>query len=181
MMHRHSQYVGLLRTLATKHRLIQHSEATPRFARIVTSIDPLQRVVDLHELSEKILGRRLKPGPGQQVLVVESLQTDYKSNGGDNRTRVRHGAFMVLQQVPGRDHDAIEAAIDATETTGEQLWGALEHRLADQVKVRLVDESLGSDAIGPLGDGTWYGTRFDFDFTTPASAALAYNPDVFLP
>jgi hypothetical protein len=180
MMHRHSQYVGLLRELATKHQLIQHREASPRFARIITSIDPLQRVVDLHELSEKILGRRLKPGPGQQVLVVESLQTDYQGGVGDNRTRLRHGAFLVLQQVPKNDYDAIEAAIDRTEQTAEELIGALEYRLAGQVKVRILPESLGSDAIGPLGDGTWYGTRMDFDFTNPASAALAYNPSAFL-
>lgn len=180
MMLRHSHYVGLLRELATRHQLIQHSEAAPRFARIVTSIDPLQRVVDLHELSEKILGRRIKPGPGQQVLVVESLQTDYQGGVGDNRTRLRHGAFLVLQQVPKNDHDAIEAAIDLTEQTAEELIGALENRLAGQVKVRLLPESLGSDAIGPLGDGTWYGTRMDFDFTNPASAALAYNPSAFL-
>ena len=180
MILRHSHYVGLLRELATRHKLIQHSEAAPRFARIITSIDPLQRIVDLHELSEKILGRRLKPGTGQQVLVVESLQTDYQGGVGDNRTRVRHGAYMVLQQVPTRDYDAIEAAIDATETTAEELMGGFEKALEGQVKVRVLPESLGSDAIGPLGDGTWYGTRLDFDFTTPASAALAYNPNAFI-
>ncbi|WP_400194044.1 hypothetical protein [Hymenobacter sp. B81] len=179
-MLRHSEYIALLRNLATRHVSIGHTPAASRFARIVVSIDPLQRVVDLHEFTNNVLGARLKPALGQQVLVVESCQTDYLDNGGDNRTRLRHAAFMVLQQVKANDHDAVEAALDATEETAEDLIGGIEFLLADQVKVRIQPNSLGSDSIGPLGDGTWYGTRMDFDFTTPATAALAYKPYKFL-
>jgi hypothetical protein len=178
MMLRHSHYVGLLRTLATTHKRIQHTPAAPRFARIVISVDPMQRVVDMHELGQLL--KKLKAGPGDQVLVVESCTTDYLDNGGDNRQRRRHGAYMVLQNVKSAtDHDAIEAALDETEVTAEEIVGGIEHGLAGQVKVRLIPGSLGGDSIGPLGDGTWYGHRMDFDFTTPASAALAYNPAAF--
>ncbi|MBC6698868.1 hypothetical protein [Hymenobacter sp. BT190] len=176
---RTTDYNSLFRGLATRHKLIQHTEAAPRYARIVVSIDPYQKVVDMHELMTKIIGVRLKPGPGEQVLVVESFHTLYRE-AGDNRTRLRSGAFMVLQQVKTKNHDAIELVLDATEQTGEQLLGAI---LADrkyQVKYRFDPGSITSDELGPLGDGTWYGTRFDFDFVTPANQALAYTPDAFI-
>ncbi|WP_375435099.1 hypothetical protein [uncultured Hymenobacter sp.] len=179
MMLRHSQYVGLLRLLATRHKKIQHTDAAPRFVRLVVSQDPQMRVVDMHELVTKIIGRGIKPGLGQQVLVAESCVTDYLDNTGDNRQRLRHAAFLVLVQVKLNDHDAIEVALDETEQTAEEIMGGLEHQLSGQVKVRVLPASLRSEAIGPLGDGTWYGTRLDFDFTTPASAALAYNPNAF--
>ncbi|TGE26898.1 hypothetical protein [Hymenobacter metallicola] len=182
MLLRHSHYIGLLRTLATTHKKIQHTEALPRFVRIVVSQDPTMRQVDMHELISKITGRPSKSRipVGSQVLVAESLVTDYLDNGGDNRQRVRFGAFLVLVQVPSAtDHDAIEQALDATEQTAEELMGAIEHALQGQVKVRITPGSLGGESIGPLGDGTWYGTRLDFQFTTPASAALTYNPDAF--
>ncbi|GAA3954120.1 hypothetical protein [Hymenobacter algoricola] len=179
-MLRHSQYVGLLRTLATTHKKIQHTPVAPRFARVIISVDPMQRVVDMHELGTLLT--KLKAGPGAQVLVVESCTTDYLDNGGDNRQRRRHGAFMVLQKLKSNtDYDAIEHALDATEITAEQIVGGIEQHLAGQVKVRLVPGSLAGDDIGPLGDGTWYGHRMDFDFTTPASAALAYDSSAFNP
>ncbi|UOR06749.1 hypothetical protein MUN82_06520 [Hymenobacter aerilatus] len=176
---RTSEYNALFRGLAMRHKLIQHTEAAPRFCRIVVSIDPLQKIVDMSELMSKVIGRTIKPGPGQQVLVVESFHTQYRESG-DNRTRLRSGAFMVLQQVTAGDHDAIEQVLDRTEQTGEELLAAI---LADpkyQVKNRFDPSSITSDELGPLGNGTWYGTRFDFDFITPASAALHHNPTAFL-
>ena len=128
----------------------------------------------------KVIGRRLKPGPGQQVLVVESFHTQYRE-AGDNRTRLRSGAFMVLQQVASTDYDAIEQVLDRTEQTGEELLAEILAQPEYQIKHRFEPGSITSDELGPLGDGTWYGTRFDFDFTTPASAALRRNPAAFLP
>lgn len=179
-MLRHSQYVALLRDLATRHQKIKHTPEVPRFARVVVSIDPFQKQVDLAEMAETQLGRNFQPGSTTQMLVVESCHTQYLDNGGDNKQRRRSGAFYVFQQVEtAKDQDEIEAAIDATEETGEQILAAVLHSLAGQVKVRIDEKSITSDTIGPIGDGTWYGTRFDFDFTTPATAALAYNPAVF--
>ncbi|OUJ68674.1 hypothetical protein [Hymenobacter crusticola] len=175
---RTTDYNALFRGWAKRHKLIQHTEAAPRFARIVVSIDPLQKIVDMAELNSLLT--QLKAGPGQQVLVLESFHTQYRESG-DNRTRVRAGAFMVLQQVPDRKYDGIEQALDRTEQTGEEILAGI---LADpkyQVKNRLDVNSIQSDEIGPLANGTWYGTRWDFDFTTPASAALHYKADAFLP
>lgn len=174
--------MGLLRTLATTHKRILHTEALPRFVRIIVSQDPYLRQADMAELVSKITGRagKTKPPVGSQVLVAESCVTDYRDNGGDNRQRVRQAAFMVLMQVPSATaHDAIEQALDDTEQTAEELMGAIEHALQGQVKVRITPGSLASESLGPLGDGTWYGTRLDFEFTTPATAALAYKPDAF--
>ena len=180
-MLRHSQYVALFRDLATRHQLIQHTPAVPRFARVVVSIDPFQKAVDLAEMAENQLDRYYKPGSTSQMLVVESCHTQYLDNGGDNKQRRRSGAFYVFQKVDERtNQDQIEAAIDASEQTGEQILGALLHALSGQVKVRVDEKSISSDTIGPVGDGTWYGTRFDFDFTNPATQALAYNPAAFL-
>ncbi|SHL87973.1 hypothetical protein [Hymenobacter psychrotolerans] len=180
-MLRHSQYVALFRDLATRHQKIQHSPKVPRFARVVVSIDPFQKQVDLAEMAEKQLGRHYAPGSTSQMLVVESCHTQYLDNGGDNRQRRRSGAFYVFQKLP-KDftQDDIELAIDATEETGEQLLAAVLHALAGQVKVRLDEKSISADTIGPIGDGSWYGTRFDFDFTNPATAALTYNPAAFI-
>ncbi|PJJ59447.1 hypothetical protein [Hymenobacter chitinivorans] len=181
MLLRHSQYVGLLRQLAMTHKRIQHTAALSRFARIIVAQDPYQRQAEMHELT-KVIGRtgKVKPPAGSHVLVAESCVTDYRDNQGDNRQRVRHGAFMVLQQVPSAtDNDAIELALDDTEQTAEEIMGAIEHALQGQVKVRITPGSLASESLGPLGDGTWYGTRLDFEFTTPATAALAYKPDAF--
>lgn len=181
MMLRHSQYVSLLRELATRHRLIQHTPAVARFARVIVSIDPFQKAVDLAEMTENQLGRFYRQGATSQMLVVESCHTQYLDNGGDNRQRRRSGAFYVFQKLANpQSQDQIEAAIDATEQTGEEIMGGLLHALLGQVKVRVDEKSITSDTIGPIGDGTWYGTRFDFDFTTPATAALVYNPAAFI-
>lgn len=181
-MLRHSQYVARLRELATRHRLIQHTPQVVRFARVVVSIDPFQKAVDLAEMTENMLGRFYKAGATSQVLVVESCHTQYQDNGGDNKQRRRSGAYYVFQKVANaKDPDQVEAAIDASEQTGEEVMAALLHSLNGQTKVRLDEKSITSDTIGPVGDGTWYGTRFDFDFTNPATAALAYNPTAFLP
>ncbi|OWP62876.1 hypothetical protein CDA63_11705 [Hymenobacter amundsenii] len=180
MLLRHSQYVALFRDLATRHQLIQHTPAVVRFARVVVSIDPFQKIVDLAEMTENMLGRYYKPGATSQVLVVESCHTQYLDNGGDHKQRRRSGAFYVFQKIANpKDQDQVEVAIDASEQTGEQIMAAVLHALAGQVKVRVDEKSITADTIGPVGDGTWYGTRFDFDFTNPATAALAYNPAAF--
>ncbi|MDO7875547.1 hypothetical protein Q5H93_12455 [Hymenobacter sp. ASUV-10] len=174
---RNSQYAALFKGKAETHGLIRHRDNSPRFARIIVSIDPLQRQVDLLEMQETLLGRLLKPNHGEQVLVLESLQTQYTDNQGDHYQRRRRGAFFILEQVPkGQDH---WLALDRTEQTGEEILGAILADYADDVQVRWPIEAIQSDAVGPLHDGTWYGTRFDLEFTTPANAALAYRPEAF--
>lgn len=175
---RNATYEGLFYRLASAHYLIRHRDDSPRFARVIVSVDPLQKQVDLLEMQETLLGRFLKPNPGEQVLVIESLQTAYRDNKGDNYQRQRRGAFFVLEQV--LDKAKSWDALDRTEQTGEDLLGAVLHEYRDQPKVaRWEVGSIQSDAVGPLHDGTWYGTRFDFEFFTPATAALTYNPAAF--
>jgi hypothetical protein len=175
---RSSTYEGLFYHLAKSHQLIRHQDDEPRFARIVVSVDPLQRQVDLHEMQTVLLGRYLKPGAGQQVLVLESLQTAYQDNEGDNYQRKRRGAFFVLEKVT--DPKKAWETLDRTEQTGEELFGAILEKFSSDPKVRWQVGSLQADAVGPLGEGSnWYGTRFDFEFSTPATAALRFNPAVF--
>ncbi|RSK44716.1 hypothetical protein [Hymenobacter perfusus] len=179
-MLRHSEYVAVFRELATRHQKIQHTPQVARFARVVVSIDPFQKMVDLAEMTSTQLGRNYQEGATSQMLVVESCHTQYLDNGGDHKQRRRSGAFYVFEKLPkGFTQDHIETAIDATEQTGEQILAAVLHQLSGQVKVRIDEKSISSDTIGPVGDGTWYGTRFDFDFTNPAGAALVYNSAVF--
>ncbi|MGI4762330.1 MAG: hypothetical protein ACRYF0_16590 [Janthinobacterium lividum] len=174
---RNAAYEGLFYELARTHNLIRHQDAAPRFARIIVSVDPMQKLADLAEMEETLLGRYLRPESGQQVLVLESLQSQVQDNQGDNQQLRRRGAFFVLQQAEhARDAWRI---LDQTETTGEQLLGAVRHQLQDTPKIRLVLGSIALDAIGPIGDGTWYGTRFDFEFSTPATRALSYDPAAF--
>ena len=174
---RNATYEALFYRLASQHVLIRHRDNSPRFARIIVSVDPLQRQMDLAEMQETLLGNFLKPGAGEQVLVIESLQTGYQDNKGDNYQHQRRGAFMVLEQV--LDKTKAWEALDRTEQTGEQLLGAVLHEYADSPKVRWPVGSIQSDALGPLHDGSWYGTRFDFEFFTPATGALSYNPAAF--
>lgn len=176
---RAATYEGLFYDLATRHKLIRHSDDQPRFARLVVSVDPMQKQVDLYEMQTTLLGSYLKAGAGEQVLVLESLQTAYQDNKGDNYQHRRRGAFFILEQVleKGREWEAL----DRTELTGEQLLGAVLEQYRDQPKVRWEVGSIQSDAVGPVGgDLTWYGTRFDFEFFTPATGALTYQPAAFL-
>jgi hypothetical protein len=176
---RNAAYEGLFYKLAQTHNLIRHRDDSPRFARIIVSVDPIQKLADLAEMEEVLLGRYLKPGAGQHVLVLESLQSQVQDNQGDNYQHRRRGAFFVLAQAPhARDAWSV---LDQTETTGEQLLGAVLHELRDTPKTRLTVGSITLDAVGPIGDGTWYGTRFDFEFFTPATGALSYQPAAFTP
>jgi len=178
---RNATYEALFYRLATDHQLIRHRDDSPRFARIIVSVDPLQKQVDLLEMQETLLGRELKAGAGEQVLVIESLQTAVRNNNGDNYQHQRRGAFFVLEQVT--DKSLAWEALDRTEITGEQLLGAVLHEYRDQPgQLRLEPGSIQADAVGPVGsDLTWYGTRFDFEFFTPATKALAYNLAAFTP
>jgi len=176
---RNGQYEALFRRLASEHLLIAHRDDSPRFARIIVSVDPLQRQVDLAEMQETLLGDFLKPDAGEQVLVLESLQTSYQDNKGDNYQHQRRGAFFVLQQV--LDKDKVWETLDLTEQTGEELLGKVLHEYEGQAKVRWPVGSIQADAVGPLHDGSWYGTRFDFEFFTPATSALRFNPAAFKP
>ena len=174
---RNAHYEALFRRLASQHVLIRHRDDSPRFARIIVSVDPLQRQMDLAEMQETLLGNFLKPGAGEQVLVLESTQTAYLDNKGDNYQRQRRGAFFVLEQV--LDKSKCWEALDRTEVTGEQLLGAILHEYADKPQVRWPVGGIQADAVGPLHDGSWYGTRFDFEFFTPATGALRYDPAAF--
>ncbi|MGI4871456.1 MAG: hypothetical protein ACRYFX_09795 [Janthinobacterium lividum] len=175
---RNATYEGLFYRLAKAHQLIRHRDDSPRFARVIVSVDPMQKQVDLYEMQTTLLGRYLQAGAGEQVLVIESLQTAYRDNRGDNYQRQRRGAFFVLEQV--LDKAQAWQALDRTELTGEQLLGAVLHEYADDPRVRWEVGSLQADAVGPVGaDLTWYGTRFDFEFFTPATAALQYQPTAF--
>lgn len=176
---RNAQYESLFRRLASAHHLIRHSEESVRFARIIVSVDPMQKQVDLYEMQTTLLGDYLKPDAGEQVLVLESLQTAYQDNQGDNYQHMRRGAFFVLEQAT--DKAKAWEALDRTEQTGEELLGAILHEYRDKPKDgRWLVGSIQSDAVGPVGgDLTWYGTRFDFEFHTPATKSLAYKPAAF--
>lgn len=174
---RHLAYCTLFRTLAERHQLIRHTVATPRFARIVVSLDPIQRLLDLQEFTS-VLATRLKPGGGTHAMVLETCNTQYRDNGGDHRNRQRHGAFLILTKC-GKEPDDISAALDSCEIVGENILAAVLHEFADDPRTRFAVGDFTSDAVGPLGDGTWYGVRFDFEYTTPANAALTYDPAAF--
>lgn len=173
---RNATYAALFEGLASRHELIRHRPDSPSFARIIVSADPYQRQVDLLEMQELFLSQVNLADPSDQVLVLESLQTQYRDNQGDNYQRQSRGAFFVLQQKT----DALEAweILDRTEQTGEELLAAVRHQYEHQVKVRFPVASVLSDAIGPLTGG-WYGTRFDFEILSPANAGLTYNPTKF--
>lgn len=175
---RNSAYSALFEGLATRHGRIRHRPDSPRFARIIVSVDPLQRQVDLLEMQEVLLGRFLQPGAGEQVLVLESLQSSFSDNTGDNYQQRSRGAFFLLEQ----KSDDVEAweILDRTEQSGEEILAAARREYEDTVKVRFPVGAILSDAVGPLHDGTWYGTRFDFEIISPANAALAYNPAAFI-
>ncbi len=174
---RQKAYCNLFRGLAERHKLIQHSPAVPRFARIVVSLDPIQRLIDLQEFTQ-LLGVRLKASANKYALVLETTNTQYRDNGGDNYQRNRHGAFLLLTPC-GTDPDAISDALDECEVIGEEIMAGAVEALKEDFKTRFQVASITNDCIGPLGNGGWYGVRFDFEFTSPATSALSYNPAAF--
>ena len=175
-------YSELLRDLATRHVDIRHSTAPKgcRYLKVVVAADPIQKEVNLANFYNK--AKATWPGNAPFVLHL-SYDTLYEDTGSDQVLAHRRGGFIVLLKAKDTDESRDEV-LTLTERIGHELLAAVcdffrgpAGRRAGRVLQRT---GMAADAVGPLGD-SFYGTRFEFDFTESATQTLQFNPAKFLP
>jgi hypothetical protein len=169
-----STYSDLIRDLATRHVDIKHTAKDKRYQKIVVAADPIQKQVNLSSFYHSLKGSFPSGVPFVLQLTYDTLHQD---TGSDQVLAHRRGGFIVLQKSADSD-----LALSITERIGYELMGAVceffrgpEGRRAGRVLDR---NSIAIDAVGPVGD-SFFGTRFEFDFTESATEALTYNPARF--
>jgi hypothetical protein len=173
---RHSEYVDMVRTLATRHKEILHSDSNPRFIRMHLSSNPLQEHLDMKEFQTHMRNAKAKP---DLLMVLLSYEGEYSDNTGDGKKKIYSGAIMLLGAVQRDNWNAQDAMYDKTERIGEEVMAALMHQLNETYSYHLSANDIMNEKIGPIGDNL-HGTRFSFSFTGPASKQLYYNPSQFL-
>jgi hypothetical protein len=173
-------YSSLLRDLATRHVDIRHSAEKKRFLKLIVAADPIQKQINLSSFYQKMKGTL----PGDAHFVVQlSYDTLHQDTGSDQVLAHRRGGFMVMAKAKETE-ESRDNILASTEGIGYELMAAVceffrgpAGRRAGRVLER---SSIAVEAVGPLGD-SFYGTRFEFDFTESATEALTYNPTKFLP
>ncbi len=172
---RHAAVTDFFRNIARDHQEIKHTPTESHFARIIVSEAPWkQLVVDefLNALKSKI-----KP----PFLLYEASDIDYRDNGGDNRVKLFHPAFIIMDKAEKGNYNAQEAVLDKTERIGEEIMAFIVWSLRRNLSTNHIDiNSIYTEKIGPAADG-FSGTRFNFEFTVTANNILKYNPGVFVP
>lgn len=172
---RHLDYTTLFRTAAEKHVDLQHSATEMHFGRLVLSGFPITQL-DLSELVEAQRSKIRLP-----ILLLESYDARYVSNGADNTRKQAKGAFIVLGKVAavGKDFDDRDLVLDRCEQIGEDVLSyAIEHYR--KLKLKLDPNTITSEKVGPINAELW-GVRFDFQLPEVATSPLAYQAAKFLP
>jgi hypothetical protein len=170
-------YTDLFKALAQRHKQILHTEQACHFVKVILSADPIQKQVQMSGFYDK-LKLKIKPGP---CLLLISYEADYEDAGDEKTLTHRHGSFMILEKAKLTDEHRDEV-LDRAEHIAHEIMGAVLKAFRSpeaRRQGRMLDRNnMALDSIGPVGDN-YYGCRFDFMFTQPATAALAYNPDAF--
>jgi hypothetical protein len=173
-------YTDLMRDLATRHKEIQHSAQRRGYLKIIVAADPVQKLVNLNSF----YGQLKESFSGKTPFVLQmTYDTLHEDTGSDEVKAHRRGGFTVLKKALNTEASKDEVLTE-TERVGYELMAAvceffrgMAGRRAGRVLHR---SSIAAEAVGPVGD-SFYGTRFEFDFTESATAALTYNPENFLP
>ncbi len=175
-----SDYTALLKGLAVRHKEIRHLDAPGkrRFTKVILSADPVAKQVNLTTLYGK-----LKDSFGAEpFLVLMSYDAMHEDRGDGGMLVHRRGGFMVMEKALNTDAGK-DAALDRSERIGYEVMAAVADAFRGPAGRRLGRilkfDSLAVDSIGPVGDN-FHGTRFEFDFTEQATAALRYDASKFL-
>jgi hypothetical protein len=173
-------YSDLMLDLATRHREIQHTAQQRGYLKIIVAADPVQKLVNLNNF----YGKLKESFSGKRPFVLQmTYDTLHEDTGSDQVLAHRRGGFIVLKKAGGTE-ESRDQVLTETERVGYELMAAVcdffrgpAGRRAGRVLAR---SSIAAEAVGPVAD-SFYGTRFEFDFTESATQALTFNPDNFQP
>jgi hypothetical protein len=173
-------YSDLVRDLATRHKEIQHAPKQRGYLKIIVAADPVQKLVHLNNLYAKLK----ESFSGKTPFVVQmTYDTLHEDTGSDQVLAHRRGGFIVMKKATDTE-DARDETLATTERIGYELMAAVMLFFRGPAGRRagrtLQRSSLATEAVGPVGD-SFYGTRFEFDFTESATEALTYDATKFLP
>ena len=171
---RHLDYTTLFRTAAEKHVDLRHSATEMHFGRLVLSGWPITQL-DIGELLNAQKTKIRLP-----ILLLESSDARYVTNGADNIRKQTKGALIVLDKVAatGKDYDDRDRVLDRCEQIGEDVLSyAIEHYR--KLKLKLDVNTISSEKVGPINAELW-GVRFDFQLPEVATNPLAYQAAKFI-
>jgi len=176
-------YSDLVRDLSIRHKEIQHQPGVPkgtRYLKVTVSADPMQKIAGLASFYNKAKASL----PGEAYFVVQlSYDTLHEDTGSDQVLAHRRGGFMVMHKAKDSDEGRDEVLTN-TERIGYELMAGVSAFFRDPAGRRagrmLQRTGLVAEAVGPMGD-SFYGTRFEFDFTESATKLFTYDATKFLP
>jgi hypothetical protein len=176
----HSAYTALLKGLAERHKNITRVDGERVFTKVVVAADPVAKQVNLTTFYGTL---KQSFGGGRPFVVGLSYDAVHEDKGDGGMLAHRRGGFMVLGQAKNTEA-ARDLVLDATETIGYQLMAGVAEAFRGPAGRRLgrmlTLGSLAVDSIGPVGD-SFFGTRFEFDFTESATLALTFDSSHFNP
>jgi len=173
-------YSDLVRDLARRHVDIQHSAAKKRYLKVTVAADPMQKLAGLATFFQKTKATL----PGDAFFVVQlSYDTLHEDSGSDQVLAHRRGGFMVMRKAKDTDESRDEVLAETERVAYELMAGVGDffRGPAGRRAGRMLQRTgMVAEAVGPMGD-SFYGTRFEFDFTESATEVLQFNPAKFLP
>ena len=172
-MLKNSDYTALLKGLAERHKAICRVDGKRVFTKVILSADPVAKQVNLNTFYGQ-----LKNDFGERPFVVAtSYDAVHEDKGDGTMLAHRRGGFLVLAKAKNTEAGR-DVVLDATEAIGYQLMAGVAEAfrgLAGRRLGRMLNlGSLAVDSIGPVGD-SFFGTRFEFDFTESATRALTFD------
>lgn len=159
-------YRGYMRSLAERHRAVNHTEKRPRFYEFGIN---------------DILGGNLSSLPAEEiVMIIEQIEADLGGQDPDFPQRTWRGAFILCMKVQGLDFRQIGKVYGECEEVGMQMIRKMyqEVELLDedddgvsefaQAVKGFNERSLEMMVVGPILQN-YYGVRFAFDITDDLS------------
>jgi len=172
----HTEYIDLLREVATNHVDIAHTPEQSHFARLVLSNDPFMPATK--QIAEYLNGiRNVLHTP---LMLGIAYDSDYRDDRADNIERMINGAFIILEDVQLNDFDNEEQIYTKTERIGWECLGYLQNYFSENpIKGFFEFNNAGDQKIAKLNN-RFFGTRFSFGVLHSSQENIYYNPDKFL-
>jgi len=136
-----SELVAFFETLATNHKLLNHSIDSKHFYRM--------------ELNEFATGATTFNGYN---LLLEVMPVKYSGNLRDNCFKIREVSFIVIKSIKPINKEQISLAFDETETIMEDFLSKINNSLcgADNSRLNFDIETVEGSQVT---DGKNYGMR----------------------
>lgn len=158
---KHSTYNSYFRNLAEEHVDIAHGtkEGKSSFFRLVLSAPPFA----LLEITEFLNAEKSKINSEKQFMLLESYDATLTDNKAGDRRKYMDGTFFILDKANKNEFNEVEAVLDATEQTAEQIAARMLKDFESECGAILEGE-FGIEKIGPIGGAPYFGTKVHFQF-----------------